>query len=158
MTFRNIFLHKARIGFSIHFDNDKYSRSYYPGAQVPVQEHISFDNIRVLHGEGNSYLSTFLNIATPVDVVTISNSSLGNNRIQFVTNKAMADYGRTTINMIGCTFNYPGKMELLLNKVPNKNIVLKTTGSVELSDKFSATVTPGPGTVSVESDLPGLRK
>ncbi len=34
VIFRDIFLEKPRIGFSIHFDNDKYSRSYYPGAAI----------------------------------------------------------------------------------------------------------------------------
>lgn len=70
----------------------------------------------------------------------------------------MPDYGKTTINMIGCTFGHPGKMELLVNKVLKKEILLKTTASVELSEKFSATVVPGPGSVSVESDLTGLHK
>lgn len=51
VSFRNIFLEKARIGFSVHFDNDRYSRSYYPGAAVPKQENLIFDNIRVLHKE-----------------------------------------------------------------------------------------------------------
>lgn len=38
VIFRNIFLEKPRIGLSIHFDNDKYSRSYYPNAPIPLQE------------------------------------------------------------------------------------------------------------------------
>ena len=158
VIFRDIFLNKSRIGFSIHFDNDKFSRSYYPGAQVPVQERISFENVQVLHPEKNAYLSTFLNIATPVDVVTFVNCSLRNNRIQFVTNKAMQDYGRTTVNLVGCTFAHPGKMDLLVNKIPNKMIRLTTTASVALSDAFSASVTPGDGKITINSDLPGLRK
>ena len=158
VVFRDIFLNKTRTAFSIHFDNDKYSRSYYPGAQVPVQQNITFQNIHVLHEEQNAPGSTFINIATPVDVVTIVNSSLRNNRIQFVTNKAMQDYGKTTINMIGCTFSHPGKMELVVNKVPKKEIALKTASSVELSNRFSASVVPGDGRISLDSDLTGLRK
>jgi hypothetical protein len=38
VVFRDIFLNKPRIAFSVHFDNDKYSRSYYPGAAIPVQK------------------------------------------------------------------------------------------------------------------------
>ena len=34
VIFRNIFLSKARIGFSVHVDNDRYIRSYYPGSPV----------------------------------------------------------------------------------------------------------------------------
>ena len=155
---RDIFLHKSRIGFSIHFDNDKFSRSYYPGAPIPLQERICMDNVQVLHEEKNSYLSTFLNVATPVDAVTILNSRLRDNRIQFVTNKAMQDYGPTIINMIGCTFAHPGNMQLVLNQVPGKTILLKTSASIPLSAKFAATVTPGPGSIEVQSDLPVLRK
>jgi hypothetical protein len=100
----------------------------------------------------------FLQIRTPVDVVTISNSSLRNNQIAFHSNKAMADYQKTLINMIGCIFSHPGTLRLLVNDVPNKAIVLKTSGSVELSDSFSAAVVPGGGTITVDSDLTGLRK
>lgn len=49
VIFRNVFLEKPSIGLSFHFDNDKYSRSYYPGAAVSLQEQITFDNFRVLH-------------------------------------------------------------------------------------------------------------
>ena len=153
VVFRDIFLHKPRIGFSIYFDNNNYSRSYYPGAQIPMQERISFENIQVLQEK-----TTFLNIGTPVDVVTIVNSSFKENRIQFVSTKAMQDYGKTTINMIGCNFGHPGKMDLVVNQVPKKAIVLKTASSVELSDRFSAAVVAGEGKISLESDLTGLRK
>ena len=158
VVFRDISLFKSRTGFSIHFDNDKFSRSYYPGAQIPLQQNLVFDHIQVLHEEENEHLSTFLNIATPVDAVTITNSSLRKNRIQFVTNKALKDYGQTTINLIGCTFRHPGAMELVANKVPDKKVLLKTTASIVTSDLFSASVVPGPGTIQVESDLPGLQK
>ncbi len=153
VTFRDIFLEKPRVAFSIHFDNDKYSRSYYPGAQVPQQQQLVFDNIRVLH-EG---ASDFLSIGTPVDVVTIVNSSFRNSRIRFHGNKAMTDYLPTKLNLVGCVFNQPGKMELIVNTVSNKVIALKTSASVERSETFSATVIPGPGTIRVESDLSGLK-
>ena len=158
VVFRDIFLHKPRIAFSIHFDNDKYSRSYYPGAPIPVQERIVFDHVQVLRDGTNAPTCAFLRVATPVDVVTIVNSSLGSKGVEFVSNKAMPDYGRTVLNMIGCTFDHAGKTDLVVNRVPNKSIVLKTTASAELSETFSAAVTPGPGTISVDSDLTGLRK
>lgn len=153
VTFRDIFLEKPRTAFSIHFDIGKYSRSYYPGAQVPRQEQLVFDNVRVLHHSA----TPFLNVATPVDVVTILNSSLQDNDIQFVNNRAMLDYGPTTINMIGCVFNQQGKIDLVKNFIPNKVITLKTSASVEVSEKFLAAVVPGDGKISVDSDLPGLK-
>jgi hypothetical protein len=154
VVFRDIFLGKPRIGFSVHFDNDKFSRSYYPGATIPKQEQLTFDNIRVLHDQRTEFLS----IGTPVDVLTISNSSFRNNRINFRGNKAMPDYLRTKINLYGCVFNHPGAMELITNSVPNKEIVLKTSANLELHDNFSATITPGSGKITVDSDLTGLRK
>jgi len=154
ITFRDIFLEKPRTGFSIHFDNDNYSRSYYPGAKVPKQELLAFDNIRVLYDQA----IPFLNIATPVDVLTITNCSFRNNTIKFVSNKAMSDYQKTKINMIGCVFNQKGPMELVNNSVDGKEILFKTSSSIEYYDEFSAKVIPGNGKVTVESDLTGLRK
>jgi hypothetical protein len=154
VVFRDIFLEKPRVAFSIHFDNDRYSRSYYPGARIPVQENLSFDNVRVLYDAP----ADFLHVKTPVDVVSIANSSLRNSRISFGSNKAMDDYRKTHINMTGCTFGFAGKLPLVVNAVPNKVIVLRTSASVELSDNFSAAVVPGGGTITVDSDLTGLRK
>jgi len=154
VVFRDIFLAKPRIGFSVHFDNDKFSRSYYPGAKIPQQEQLTFDNIRVLHDQRTEFLS----IGTPVDVLTIANSSFRNNRINFRGNKAMPDYLRTKINVYGCVFNHHGAMELITNSVPNKEIVLKTSANLELHDGFSATISAGGGKISVDSDLTGLRK
>jgi hypothetical protein len=154
VTFRDIFLEKPRIGFSVHFDNDKYSRSYYPGAEIPKQEQLTFDNIRVLHNEPTELLS----IATPMDVLTIINSSIKNNRITFRGNKAMSDYLKTRINIYGCVFNQKGTMDLITNSVDGKTILLKTSSNMELYDDFSARVIPGNGKITVESDLTGLKK
>lgn len=154
VIFRDIFLEKPRVGFSVHFDNDKYSRSYYPGAEIPKQELLTFSNIRVLHSQPTEFLS----IGTPVDVLTITNSSFKNNRINFHGNKAMPDYLKTKINIIGCIFNQKGAMDLVTNSVENKEILLKTSSNIELYDDFSAKVVPGNGKIIVESDLTGLKK
>jgi hypothetical protein len=154
VVFRDIFLGKPRTAFSIHFDNDKYSRSYYPGAAVPHQENLVFDNVRVLYDAH----SDFLQIRTPVDVVSVANSTLRNNSISFLSNKAMTDYGKTRINMTGCVFANPGPLQLIVNRVPGKAIVLKTSSSLELADDFSARINAGEGVLDVTSDLTGLRK
>jgi len=152
VVFRDIFLEKPRIAFSIHFDTGKYSRSYYPGAPIPVQQNIHIEDVHVLYAEKTD----FLLVSTPVDVVTMCNCSLRNNRIHFVSNKAMPDYGPTSINLIGCAFNHPGPMDLLVNEVTGKPIHLKTTASVASSEKFSAVVLAGGGNIKTDSDLPGL--
>ncbi len=153
VVFRDIFLEKPRVAFSIHFDNDRYSRSYYPGAAIPRQENLSFENVRVLYDSP----ADFFQIRTPVNVLSVANSSLRNNRVSFLSNKAMTDYGPTHVSFAGCVFGHPGKLPLVVNSVPGKVIALKTASSVELSADFSASVVPGEGTIDVESDLTGLR-
>jgi hypothetical protein len=153
VVFRDIFLEKPRIGFSVHFATDRFDRSYYPGAPIPKQEQLSFDNIRVQHEEQ----VPFAEVVTPVDVLTVANSSLRNNCIKFRSTKAMPDYFKTTINMVGCVFSHKGTMDVVTNSVDGKQIVLKTTASVELHDDFAARVVPGNGTITVESDLTGLK-
>ncbi len=153
VSFRNIFLEKPRTGFSIHFDNDRYSRSYYPGAEIPMQEQLTFDNIRVLHDQTINLIS----VNTPVDVFTISNSSIKDNKINFGGNKAMPDYLKTRINIYGCTFKKDGELQLVTNSVEGKEIFLKTSSNIEVNDSFSATVIPGGGKIVVESDLTGLK-
>jgi hypothetical protein len=121
---------------------------------APRQENIVFDNIHVLYDAKEAFLS----IATPVDVLTIENSSFKHDSIQFIHNAVMSEYGQMALNLIACTFDYPGKMDLVRNDVPNKVIGFKTTASVAISDKFLATVHPGRRKILVDSDLPGLRK
>ncbi len=154
VIFRNLFLEKPRIALSIHFDNDRFSRSYYPGAATPIQEQLTFDNVRILHNKA----IPFLNIGTPVDVVTITNSSIRNNKINVYTNKALADYLKTNINMYGCVFNHTSPMTLISNNVDGKEIYLKTFGNIELSKGFSANISTGNGKITVDSDLTGLKK
>jgi hypothetical protein len=152
VVFRDIFLHKPRLGFSVHFDNDRYSRSYYPGAPFVEQEQLLFDNIRVTHGKPSRLFS----VATPVDVLTITNSSLGNNGIHFRGNRAMEDYGKTRIILHGCVLLHDGDMKLVSNGVPGKQIELRTTATAALHDSFRAMCDPGPGVIRIDSDLPGL--
>jgi len=109
-------------------DNDKYSRSYYPGARIPRQEQLVFDNIRVCHDQQTDFLS----INTPVDVVTIANSSFRNNRIHFHGNKAMPDYFKTVVNLYGCVFNHAGPDELIVNSLPGKEVQFQSSANVEL--------------------------
>ena len=153
IVFRDIFLEKPRIAFSVHFDNDKYSRSYYPGAAVPKQEQLLFDNIRVLHDQQKDFLS----VNTPMDVVTITNSSFRAGGINFHGNKAMTDYQKTKINISNCVFNHKGEMVLVRNSVDNKLIELKTSSNINYFDDFSAKVVNGSGKVAVDSDLNGLK-
>ena len=153
VVFRDIFLEKPRIGFSVHFDNDRYSRSYYPGAEIPKQEQLLFDNVRVLHTERKEFLS----IGTPMDVITIANCSFRDTRINFHGNQAMPDYLTTRINIYGCVLSKAGEMELITNSVKGKTVLLKTAANMALHEDFKAVIAPGGGNFVVESDLNGLR-
>jgi hypothetical protein len=154
VTFRNISLHKARTGFSFQFDRGRYCRSYYPSAPVPVQRQFTFDNIRVTHGKPVNLMS----VNTPVDVISIVNSSFGENGIVFHGNGIIPDFLPTAISMLGCTFNAKGSMTLIKNSVDGKKITLKTAAGIEVHDGFSARVTPGNGQISVVSDITGLNQ
>ena len=154
VVFRNIFLEKPRIVFSVHFDNDKYSRSYYPGSEVPRQENLTFDNIRVLHDEEKPFLS----VNTPIDVLTISNSSFQNNSIRFHGNQAMEDYQKTRINMVGNVFHKKENWVLITNTVKNKEIEIKTSASMIMHDRVNITAEQGPGKFTIDSDFLELSK
>ncbi len=120
VVFRNIFLDKPRTSFSIHFDQDRFSRSFYPGSELPIQEQILFDNVRVLHKEPVS----FLNLATPADVVSISNSVLRNSWISVYDKTGVSDYPETVINIANCIFRQSKDFELIRNSTRNRTVEL----------------------------------
>jgi hypothetical protein len=154
VTFRDIFLEKPRTAFSVHFDTGKFSRSYYPGAEIPKQEGIVLDDVRVLYPQKTE----FLHIATPIDFITIMNSSLRNSPAHFVPVSDFTAPGKTMLNFVGCSFLQHGRFEFLKNDAPNKTIVLQTSSSSVIPDDFTAFITPGTALIKVTSDLPGLGK
>ncbi|WP_394923975.1 hypothetical protein [uncultured Robinsoniella sp.] len=128
VTFRDISLQKPRTGFSIHFDNDRYSRSYYPGAQIPYQEKILFDSIRVVHKKKIHLME----IGTPVDLVHMTNCVIGNSTICFHGNHALEDYGNTKANICNCIFNNFKKENLIENNLEKKEIRIQFSGNIEM--------------------------
>lgn len=154
ITFSRIFLEKARTGFAIHFDRNKFSRSYYPGAQVPVQEQLVFENIRVRHRSKKDLMA----IRTPVDALTLYASTIGNTKIAFYENEPVKDDSKTQINFIGCTFTQEGMFDLVENRKKNKRISIRTSSSIVIPDHFQARIIPDEGVINVQSDLPGLSK
>jgi hypothetical protein len=107
----------------------------------------------VLHDQRVQLLS----VGTPMDVITITHSSFRDSRLNFHGNQAMPDYGRTQLNLVGNVFGHDGDFELVTNSVPGKRVELATAASVVRHGRFRARVVPGPGTIDVVSDLPGLR-
>ncbi len=83
--FKDIYLQKNRpVAFSIHFDRDEWSRSYYPNSPSPVQENLTFENIIVEADE----ISMLLWSLTPVKHVRFIDCKLKNNLIRFARLRA----------------------------------------------------------------------
>lgn len=130
VVFRDIFLEKARTSFSVHFDNGRFSRSYYPGSDIPVQKHLLFDNIRVMHDEEEPLIG----IATPVDSLNITNSSINNNRIVFSRNSDLEEYGETSVNITGCVFNVLPPEEIIDNSIEEKVVHVQKVANTFIKD------------------------
>lgn len=163
VIFRNIQLEKPRIAFSIQFDMGKHNRSYYPGAEIPVQENIIFDNIKVMYDKD----IPLVQVTTPVNMITITNSRLKNRVFNFYGNEVYPAYLRdntiskffkTNINIYGCIFDHDGEMVLLENSGIGKEIKLNTSSNIELGENFSAKIIDKVGNITVKSDLTGLNK
>lgn len=88
IKFKDIFIEKDRpVAFSIHFDNDKFSRSVYPGSNAPVQEDITFQNINI---SGN--VPVFLYAVSPLKNFKILNSKLGSSIIDLTELEQVSIY------------------------------------------------------------------
>ncbi len=124
VTFRDIYLSKRRVSFSVHFDRDTYSRSYYPGAAHPLQKQLVFDNIRILHDGGHD----FLQVSTPVDSVLVVNSSLRDNKISFINRAELSDLGKTKLTFRDCVTPCGSVAALVECSVPNKELELTVDG------------------------------
>ncbi len=129
VVFRDIFLYKPRVSFSVHFDNDKWSRSYYPDARKVSQENLVFENVHVYFDEPKAFLST----KTPIDVMIMKNCFLKRNQIAFVSNSAMKDFGKTHIKMMACVYDFDGEFAIISNRVKNKALDVFATGTTFLN-------------------------
>ena len=153
VTLRNIFLAKPRIGMSIHFDHDRYSRSYYPGAPIPKQEHLLFDGVHVLHNQP----TPFLCCNTPVDAVSITNSTIGNNHIVISSGSTISDFGPCHLQLRGNTFTHDGALSFLRNEDARRTLTASIHASQVLRAGFQVQQNQQAGAIVVrQSDLPGL--
>ena len=161
VVFRNIQLEKPRVPFSIEFNMGRYNRSYYAGAEVPIQENIVLDNIKVLYDKNIPLIA----ISSPVNMITLTNSRLKNKGIliygneilpEYLKDNKVPDFYETNINIHGCIFEQDGEMVLLENHAKGKKVNLKTSSNMELGKNFSAKIIEGGGEIKVQSDLTGL--
>jgi len=154
VVFRDIFLYSQRVPFQVMSYSNKWAHSYYPGAQLPVQGPIAFENITMFSENGKALVS----ISTPLNMLYIRNSILKNNWIEFGHAADYDVYPKTFVSFSNCTFTSSGSYSLIKNNSKGKEVTVKTTGSIATGTNFSAKVEAGPGVIHVDSDLPGLKK
>ena len=101
VVFRDIFLYKPRVAFSVHFDDDVWSRSYYPGAPFVSQSNLVFENVHVMYDKKTPFIHT----RTPINTIVLQNCFLKNNPIVFHPLVRMKDVSKTFVKMSGCTIS-----------------------------------------------------
>jgi len=153
VLFKNIVLKSARVPFQLLCYDNNFSHSYYPGAPTPATGEIILDKVCFL----NNNKQALAVISSPCNKFTIKNSVI-NSGIRFTSVRDLHSYPPTSLSFINCTFSSEAKTALVTNSCPQKKIILKTTGSIFNRNKFSANLSPGQGTIEVDSDLPGLKK
>ena len=138
---------KREQALTIHFDHDQYSRSVYPGAQMPVQQNLVFENVVV-----QNKISCLVRSITPVDTIKVVNSVLDGSTVLL---EALPDhqtpYPVTQVLLLGNTLATKGQTYLVQSQ-PGRSCRLKTAGNLVLSEHFEAVV---GGDVDVQSsDIP----
>lgn len=79
IVFSNIRIEKKRpIAFSVHFDKDNFSRSYYPGSEAPIQSNIIMNNVTVKND-----VPVFLCTLSSLDRIELNNCDIGGGDIVF---------------------------------------------------------------------------
>ena len=153
VVFRDIFLKSVRVPFQLMSYSNKWSHSYYKGARLPIQGPLSFENITMISDNKKALVS----ISTPCNSLTIRNSVLQNNWIEFQHAADYDRYPKTYVSFTNCQFNAAGAYTLIRNKSKGKEVYVKTVGSLETGQHFSASVEEGEGIIRVDSDLTGLK-
>ena len=146
--FKDIFLEKKRpVAFSVHFDNDKWSHSYYPDSEAPVQKDLIFENIFFL-----ADVPVLITANAPVNAIKLINSVVENSRVNLAhIDLPGLDYGKTHILISGCTLRAHGETELVTAE-PGRAATLKVLGSIVENDVMSAVVRGDVRVIS--SDIP----
>ena len=143
--FKDIFLQKKRpVAFSIHFDKDNFSRSYYPNSNAPIQDNIIFENIYIQND-----ITTFLHTRTPVGNIKLINSDLDG--VGFVFKNIDTEgiqYSKTNLVLNGTTFKTG--MQNLIEADDGFDINMSICSSIT-PDNFNPTVS---GNVTIKcSDI-----
>lgn len=99
IKFKNISLEKNRpTAFCFHFDEDKYSHSYYPYSDAPVQSGITLENISV-----NANVPFLVRATTPVGKLSVVGSKIKDSKLRFADRGVPGIvYPPVELNIEGC--------------------------------------------------------
>ena len=143
--FKDIYLQKTRgTAFSIHFDTDNWSRSYYPNSEAPVQSNIIFENIHI-----QNKITNLISAKTPID--NIKFIDLKWTRGDIVMNAIDGlNYLPAKITLERTTFAPSANFNILANK--NRKIDLEIVNSISTPSGYQL---PLFGDIAVlASDIP----
>lgn len=134
--FKDIHLQKEREkALSIHFDHDRYSRSVYPGAQMPIQQNLVFENLII-----QNKVECLVRSITPVDTIKVINSVIGDSNIllESLPEEDVA-YPKTQVLLMGNTFSAEGE-NVLVRCEEGCCCQLKVLGSLVQSEDYHAVI------------------
>ncbi len=135
IQFKNIFLQKKRhTVFSLHFDNDSWSRSYYPNSVMAKNSNISFENIQVQND-----IQYLVNCVVDVDALKFTNCKIKNNEINIFRLYEGMNYSDTHVAFDRTTFQGEGKQRLCTIG-DGRTGSLTITNSVKSSNTYEAIV------------------
>lgn len=126
---KDIHLQKQReIAFSLQFDNDRYSRSVYPTAEMPVQENIILENIYC-----ENDVKELMGGNTPCSCLKIINSVINSSTITLRSLPYKTEeYPKMNILFEGNTFK--GKGWTIVECGKGRSAAVKIVGSILEND------------------------
>jgi hypothetical protein len=117
VSFRHIRLGAPRSAFAVQLEDNRFSRSYQPGAKFVCCEDISLAHIRDARPAG----SPLLQFSGPVPNVTLEDVELPGLLAHFYNESVLADHGRTRIQLRNCHSALPAS-DLIRNEIVGKKV------------------------------------
>ncbi len=147
IVFKDIHLCKHRgAALSIHFDDDKWSRSVYPGSEMPVQENIVFDNLYV-----ENTIDTLLSTVTPARGVVFRSCKLKDAKFSFHSlRREGLTYPKASLSFENNIFE--GEPACRIYNSPNRRVEFSSCGS-ELANGGYFVLGDGVGVLSCDAEI-----
>lgn len=153
--FKDIHLQKNRpVAFSIHFDRDRWSRSYYPNSPSPIQENLTFENITVEADE----MPMLLWSLTPVSQVRFINCTVKDNVIRFAHVRAEGIvYPRTELLLDGTNFEKENPLLIHCANGTSVDLRIENSKNCEFSSAIKGDVQISSADIKLERVVEEIR-